>query len=427
MKKAIFLLSMIALTAGLSAQDTRTRAPRNVQEKSTETREAVKKNETNDNQKAATVTPPPTRTRSAADPVISKPENRNSSSSQSRSVQTTPSGNSRAVQRDEAPSRDNSSTRSRTAPTNPNPAGNTDRTRSVGPRSGNEPGTVNRTTTNKSTTNRSKTSSPVENDPKYRSREGNKSGTVTPSRSNAPESGRSSTSGQVRSTSTRTVNKGVEQGRASDNRREATTTKGNTYERRTTGSSGKNYSGSNHYDPKVGQTYSEQRRVYVTPAPRRIARPAPVINYVYRPVEYRRIHHPYIAPARVNIYWTRNMYREYVYLYPEYNLWYYPYGYRIESVSAYDASAFIGEVANVFGRVYETWYLRDNDEYYLYFGGPYPYHDFSIVLKGKDARRFSRNPERFFENRNVAVTGLVSLWEGKPEIVVKKRNQIDLY
>ncbi len=431
MKKAIFLLSMIALTVGLSAQDNRTRAPRTIQEKSTETREAVKKNQSNDNQKPATVTrpatPTPVRTRTVTNPAVSKPE-----ASPSRSVQTAPSNNSRAVQREPVPNRDNSSTRTRTSPPNQNPSGNTERTRSVGPNSGNVPNQGSRTTTNKSTNNRSATVNPVENDSKSRSRESNSGSAVNQSRTNnnsisTPASRGSDTPERVRTSSPRTVNQGVNQGRASDNRREATTTKGNTSQSRKVGVSGTNNSRSNHYDPKVGQTYSEQRRVYVTPAPRRIVRPTPVIQYVYRPVEYRRIHHPYIAPARVNIYWSNNMHREYVYLYPEYNLWYYPYGYRIETVSAYDASAFIGEVANIFGRVYETWHLRDTDEYYLYFGGPYPYHDFSLVLKGKDARRFSRNPERFFENRNVTVTGLVSLWEGKPEIVVKKRNQIEIY
>ncbi len=181
------------------------------------------------------------------------------------------------------------------------------------------------------------------------------------------------------------------------------------------------------YDPKRGTTYTEQRKVYVTPAPRRVVRPAPHITYVQRPVEYRRVHNPYRVPPTVNIIWNEPMYHEYVVLYPNYHLWYYPFGYTIHTISSYDAAGYVGEIARVYGMVEDTWYSPETDEFYLYFGGPYPYNDFSVVLEGRDARRFSRRPERFFTHKYISVTGLVSLWDNKPEIDVKKRSQIDIY
>ncbi len=181
------------------------------------------------------------------------------------------------------------------------------------------------------------------------------------------------------------------------------------------------------YDPKRGTTYSERRRVYVTPSQHRVVRKAPHVNYVPRPLEYRRVHYPYRMPPRINIVWNERMYREYIVLYPDFHLWYYPFGYRIHTVSSYDVSRYVGEIARVYGQVYESWYSPETDELYLYFGGPYPYHDFSIVLDGRDARKFSRHPQRYFNNRYIAVTGLVSLWEDKPEIVVRKRSQLEAY
>ena len=184
----------------------------------------------------------------------------------------------------------------------------------------------------------------------------------------------------------------------------------------------------NEYTPKTGREYEQARRVYETPARKAVTRTTYVTTgHVYRPVEYRRVHHPYRAPVRVDLYWSRPMYREYRTLYPEFRYWYYPVGYRIHTVSTYDAGFYFGEVARVYGRVYATWYSRPTDEYYLYFGGPYPYQDFSLIIPGKIARRYNRRPDRFFTNRHLAVTGLISRWEGKPEMMARKRTQIEIY
>jgi hypothetical protein len=129
----------------------------------------------------------------------------------------------------------------------------------------------------------------------------------------------------------------------------------------------------------------------------------------------------------VEIIWDYRMYNDYRYLYPEYTMWYYSYGHRIYTVSAYDVRAYVGELVRVYGIVDEVWYSGQTDEYYLYFGGPYPYNDFTVIMTGRDARKFSRKPTRFFAGRHIAVTGLVSLWEGKPELVVKRKSQVDPY
>lgn len=181
------------------------------------------------------------------------------------------------------------------------------------------------------------------------------------------------------------------------------------------------------YRPKTGPQYERERRVYTPNRERRVTRPAPKSYQAYKPIEYRREHYVYRIPPRQTITWNIHMYNEYARFYPDYHLWYYPVGYRIHTVSAYDAYKYIGEVARIYGEVFSAWHARETDEYYLYIGGPWPHQDFTIILEGPDARRFSRHPLRYFNGRHVSAIGLVSVFEGKPEMFLKKKSQIDVY
>ena len=121
------------------------------------------------------------------------------------------------------------------------------------------------------------------------------------------------------------------------------------------------------------------------------------------------------------------MHHDFRIFYPQVHVWRYPVGYRIVSIPAYDANGYIGEVANVYGQVVEVYYALPSDEYYLYFGDYYPYHDFTVVLPGWIASRYSSYPESYLEREDIVVTGLISTFDGKPEIVVKRESQISIY
>ena len=142
---------------------------------------------------------------------------------------------------------------------------------------------------------------------------------------------------------------------------------------------------------------------------------------------YRAKHFPYRTPVYVNIVWTERMRNTYLKIYPSVIHWHYNIGYRIESVSAYDALYYTGEVRNVYGKVYETYYSVNTDEYFLYFGAYYPYHDFTVVIPGRIARKFSRRPDLYFENQYVMVNGLITSYEDQPEMVIHRDFQIKLY
>lgn len=150
-------------------------------------------------------------------------------------------------------------------------------------------------------------------------------------------------------------------------------------------------------------------------------------NYVPESREYRAKHYVYREPVHVHIVWTRDLHRHYIRMYPSIRHWEYRYGYRIDNVSAYYADYYIGDVKTVYGRVKEVFYARESDEFFLYVGDYYPYQDFTIVLPGSIARKFSRRPEAYFTNEYVDVTGLITQYEGKPEIVVKRNFQLSVY
>lgn len=154
-----------------------------------------------------------------------------------------------------------------------------------------------------------------------------------------------------------------------------------------------------------------------------------VVHKSYRPVpvEVRRVKYPYRVPVRTEVIWTLELSRRYEVYYPHYHSHHYHVGTRIATISAYDAYDFVGEIARVYGRVSETYYSWETDEYFLYLGDYYPYQDFTVIIPGREAREFSRRPERFFEREYIEVTGLVSRFQGKPEMIVRRAEQIGVY
>lgn len=145
------------------------------------------------------------------------------------------------------------------------------------------------------------------------------------------------------------------------------------------------------------------------------------------PVEVRREKYPYRHPVRPEVVWTVELSRNFEVYYPAYRPYHYHYGMRLASIAAYDAFDYVGEIVRVYGRVVDTFYSPETDEYFLYFGDFYPYQDFSVVIPGREARDFSPRPERFFDREYIEVTGLVTRFEAKPEMVVKRSTQIAVY
>lgn len=171
-----------------------------------------------------------------------------------------------------------------------------------------------------------------------------------------------------------------------------------------------------HYRDNRGHGYSHKQYYY----------PSSRVKIHVHPKTYRGNYRVLYYPVNHEIIWTRSLHRHYMHLYPGYTLRYH-YGYRIQTMSVWDARYNIGEIARVYGRVYATWYNHDTDNLLLFFGGEYPYQEFTMIIPGRVARRYSWKPERYFLGQHVAATGLVTSFEGKAEMIIKKRSQINVF
>jgi hypothetical protein len=156
------------------------------------------------------------------------------------------------------------------------------------------------------------------------------------------------------------------------------------------------------------------------------AYPTRKVNFHYHYNTYVNGYRVLYYPTYGDIFWTRSMYRNYHSWYPGYH-WSYNYGYRIQTISVFDAQYNLGEVARVYGRVYATWYNEETNDYLLFFGGDFPYQQFTVVIPGRIARRYSWRPENYFLGEHIIVTGLITTYDGSPEIVVKNKIQLNLY
>ena len=155
-------------------------------------------------------------------------------------------------------------------------------------------------------------------------------------------------------------------------------------------------------------------------------------NRYYHPVsiDIRRVRYVYRQPYYVNMIWTPTLYHRFMFYYPHWDWdrrYYQDFGSGIETVSSYDASENIGLVRRVYGKVEEVYYSPEEENYILYFGAPFPYHDFSVVIPRHIAKEISLTPSWYFEDEHVWVVGLIEVWENKPEMVIHDEDQIRRY
>ena len=150
-------------------------------------------------------------------------------------------------------------------------------------------------------------------------------------------------------------------------------------------------------------------------------------RYVPIPLEIRRVRYIYRHPVHINLIWTPTLLHRFMYYYPTHNYWDIDFGREIETISAYDAQDYAGSVKRVYGKVEEVYYSTEDENYILYIGAPFPYHDVSVVIPRHIAQDITRSPKWYFENEHIWVVGLINMWEGKPEIVVRDEDQIRRY
>lgn len=68
----------------------------------------------------------------------------------------------------------------------------------------------------------------------------------------------------------------------------------------------------------------------------------------------------------------------------------------------------------------------ENTITYLNFGGKYPDHVFTVVIFAKDLPNFPYTPSEHLKSKNVCIQGIITEYKGKPQIVAKFPEQIEV-
>ncbi len=94
-----------------------------------------------------------------------------------------------------------------------------------------------------------------------------------------------------------------------------------------------------------------------------------------------------------------------------------------EVISYLDAHKYYGKIKTIEGTIVLT--NNTGKVCFLNFHKDWKRH-FTAVIFASDFDKFPKNPEDYYLNRKVRVTGLIKEYNGKPEIIVKSPNQIQI-
>ncbi len=97
-------------------------------------------------------------------------------------------------------------------------------------------------------------------------------------------------------------------------------------------------------------------------------------------------------------------------------------------VSAKEAARYSGKTITVCDIIYDGIFMSKSggQPTFLNVGGAYPNSLMIVVIWGQDRKGFKYKPEEFYRNKKVCITGEIKMFNGKPEIVVERPQQIRL-
>ena len=94
---------------------------------------------------------------------------------------------------------------------------------------------------------------------------------------------------------------------------------------------------------------------------------------------------------------------------------------QTQTIAPADAKARVGQTVTIEGPVGNVYTARAGMTF-IDIGGRYPDNDFAAVIFGDDTGKF---PDiKALDGKIVDVTGAVSLYRGKPEIILKSADQV---
>jgi DNA/RNA endonuclease YhcR with UshA esterase domain len=93
-----------------------------------------------------------------------------------------------------------------------------------------------------------------------------------------------------------------------------------------------------------------------------------------------------------------------------------------------DSAAFYeGKTITICSKVQDTYETKGAKKTtYINFGKPYPKSTFTIVIFGSNLKNFKYKPVDYLKNKEVCVTGKITIYKGKPQMIITKEEQIQI-
>jgi len=100
---------------------------------------------------------------------------------------------------------------------------------------------------------------------------------------------------------------------------------------------------------------------------------------------------------------------------------------QAKKLTSAEAKDHIGDRATVCGKVVSTHYAKSSkgEPTFLNLDEPYPKEVFTTLIWGSDREKFG-TPEDEYKGLRVCVTGKITSYRGRPEIVATERGQIEI-
>jgi hypothetical protein len=100
---------------------------------------------------------------------------------------------------------------------------------------------------------------------------------------------------------------------------------------------------------------------------------------------------------------------------------------QTKTLTTAEARDHIGDRATVYGKVISTHYAKSSKggPTFLNLDEPYPKEVFTILIWGSDREKFGA-PEDEYKGLRVCVTGKITSYRSRPEIVTTERGQIEI-
>jgi micrococcal nuclease len=97
-----------------------------------------------------------------------------------------------------------------------------------------------------------------------------------------------------------------------------------------------------------------------------------------------------------------------------------------DPIPSAEAKNHVGETGKVCGKVADTRYLDGGGRRptFLNFDKKFPDHTFTAVIFGDDRAKFGE-PEKEYLEKDVCVSGKIENYNGKPQIILTEKSQIE--